>query len=159
MEKLTLTLDCEYNVKDGELDTYLENLNGIDKVIVRYNEEIFAPIFTIAYDRGIITPQIIFLEILSYLNIHKYPILIAFDKHCKKEIVKYEIKSKICCDFCLKDIIEDLFEVDGIVKADSNYEKYINGERDEGNDIITIYYDQRVITKDLMEKIIKELNI
>ena len=52
-----------------------------------------------------------------------------------------------------------MFEVDGIVKADSNYEKYINGERDEENDIITIYYDQRAITKDLMEKIIKELNI
>lgn len=159
MEKLTLTLDCEYNVKDGELDTYLEELNGIDKVTVGYNEEIFAPIFTITYDRGIITPQIIYLEILAYLNIHKYPILISFDKHSKNEIVKYEIKSKICCDFCLKNIIEDLFEIDGIVKADSNYEKYINGERDEGNDVVAIYYDQKVINKDLMEKIIKELNV
>ena len=158
MEKLTLTLDCEYSIKSGELDKYLEELNGIKEVTIGYNEEIFAPIFTITYDRKIISPQLIFLEIEAYLNLHKYPCLVSFDKYYDGESVKYEIKTNICCEFCLKIAIEDLFEIDGIVKADSNYEKYIDGKIDDV-DIVTFYYDPNVISKDMLEKIIKDLNL
>lgn len=158
MEKLTLTMDCEYNIKNGELDKYLKELNGINEVTIEYNEEIFAPIFNITYDRNIISPQVIFLEIEAYLNLHKYPCLISFDKYHTGEVIEYKIKTNICCEFCLKITIEDLFEIDGIVKADCNYEKYIDGKIDDV-DIVTFYYDPTAISKDMVEKIVKDLKL
>lgn len=153
MSELTIIID---HWGHKELKEYLMSLNGILDVIIKNGEplEIY-----VKYNSNLITPKIIRLEILLFLDILKTPSILAFDKHSTMEMPEYKIiRNGICCEYCLKGAIEDLFEIDGIEKVESNFNKEkIYDERD--NVIISIKYNSDLISMDDMRQIELKLNI
>ena len=139
-----------------ELKEYLMSLNGILDVIIKNGEQLE---IYVKYNSNLITSKIIKLEILLFLNILKTPSILAFDKHSTMEMAEYKIiRNGICCEYCLKGAIEDLFEIDGIEKVESNFNKEKNyDERD--NVIISIKYNSGLISMDDMRQIELKLNI
>lgn len=132
------------------------SLNGILDVIIKNGEQLE---IYVKYNSNLITSKIIKLEILLFLNILKTPSILAFDKHSTMELAEYKIiRNGICCEYCLKGAIEDLFEIDGIEKVESNFNKEkIYDERD--NVIISIKYNSGLISMDDMRQIELKLNI
>ena len=165
MKKLTMTFDSIEIYKEddrNDLKKYILALNGVIESNVSYDPETGTVTFNITYDDVIIKNKMLQLEIKTYLNRYKYPALILFDKHFEGKIDKKVFKGKVCCEFCFKIAIEDLFEIDEIVKVENNYiERYIENysDLDEGEDIITIYYDANKFDSNKMDEIIKALNI
>lgn len=155
MEELFLLLD---QWGDKELGDYLLSLKGIKEVQI--NSDNYLKI-NIKYNNKEITPKIIFLEISLFLDVRKFPILLAFDKYYKQDLKEYQIiRDDICCEFCYKGAIGDLFAIDGISKVESNflteyYKKY--DERDKT--IINIKYDPNILTNKKMQEIEMDLNI
>ena len=139
-----------------ELKEYLMSLNGILDVIIKNGEQLE---IYVKYNSNLITSKIIKLEILLFLNILKTPSILAFEKHSTMEMAEYKIiRNGICCEYCLKGAIEDLFEIDGIEKVESNFNKEKNyDERD--NVIISIKYNSGLISMDDMRQIELKLNI
>ena len=77
------------------------------------------------------TPKIRKMEITLFLNIVKIPSLLSFDKYPKFETCNYTIiRDDLCCEYCYKGAIEDLFEIEGIetVKGNFNEDNLINTE-------------------------------
>ena len=157
MSELTIIID---HWGHKELKEYLMSLNGILDVIIKNEEQIE---IYIKYNPDLITPKIIRLEILLFLNILKTPSILAFDKHSTIEMSEYKIiRNDICCEYCLKGAIEDLFEIDGIEKVESNFNKenYYQKNYDErDNVIISIKYNSDLISVDDMRQIELKLNI
>ena len=153
MSELTIKID-HWGRK--ELKEYLMSLNGILDVIIKNGEQLE---IYVKYNSNLITSKIIKLEILLFLNILKTPSILAFDKHSTMEMAEYKIiRNGICCEYCLKGTIEDLFEIDGIEKVESNFNKEkIYDERD--NVIISIKYNSGLISMDDMRQIELKLNI
>ena len=116
MSELTIIID---NWSNKELKEYLMSLNGILDVIIKNEEQLE---IHIKYNSNLITPKIIRLEILLFLDILKIPSILAFDKHSPIKISEYKIiRNDICCEYCFKGAIDDLFEIDGIEKVESNF--------------------------------------
>ena len=165
MKKLTMTFDSiDMYIENNkeELNDYILSLNGVVESNASYDNETGTMTFNITYDDVIIKNKMLQLELKTYLNRYKYPALIFFDKHFEGKIGKKVFKGKVCCEFCFKIAIEDLFEIDEIVKVENNYiERYIENysSLDEGEDNITIYYDASKIDSNKMDEIIKALNI
>ena len=153
MSELTIIID---HWGHKELKEYLMSLNGILDVIIKNGEQLE---IYVKYNSNLITLKIIKLEILLFLNILKTPSILAFDKHSTMEMSEYKIIRKgICCEYCLKGAIEDLFEIDGIEKIESNFNKEkIYDERD--NVIISLKYNSDLISMDDMRQIELKLNI
>ena len=149
MSQLTLEFECLFNF---ELKEYLLSLDGIYEV--EFEDKNFT--INIKYNSNIIDVKILKLEILTFLKIQKMPSMISFDKHCKNEIKEHEIIIKdLCCEYCLKGMVDDLLIIDGIEKADCNIEK--NYDKRE-NVTINISYDPKIITIKELEHIELELN-
>lgn len=156
MSELTIEID---NWGHKELKEYLMSLNGISNVIIKDEEQLE---IYIKYDSDVITPKIIKMEILLFLDIIKVPSLLVFDKHPKTKTSSYSIvRNDICCEYCFKGAIDDLFEIEGIEKVNSNfYEKYLYKKYDEReNIIINIKYNPNLISIEEMKQIELELNI
>ena len=119
MEKLSLKLDY-VNFAEENLIKYLTSLKGVNLVrIDRNNFDIF-----IEYDSNVISLKVIKYEILYYLNLLNIPSIIGFDKHSICAVFKKKIIIKdLCCEYCLKGMIEELLEINGIesVWTDFNY--------------------------------------
>lgn len=152
MKELTLKVD---NVFLNEIDVYLLSLKGIEKVKVDYdNNEIY-----IKYDDKIITLNILKMEILSYLELLNIPSIISFNMHSKNKLVDYElIINDLCCEYCLKGIIEELLLITGIDFVGSNFDY-----KNKKNVLIYIKYDSQLITLEqileLEKNIICKINI
>ena len=157
MNELTIIID---NWGHKELKEYLMSLNGILDVIIKNEEQLE---IHIKYNPNLITPKIIRLEILLFLDILKIPSILAFDKHSTIETSEYKIiRNDICCEYCLKGAIDDLFEIDGIEKVESNFneENYYQKNYDEpDNIIISIKYNSDLISIDDMMQIELKLSI
>lgn len=157
MRELTIIID-NYDHKD--LKEYLMSLNGILEVIIKNKEQLE---IYIKYNSNLITPKIIKLEILLFLNILKTPSILAFDKHPTIETDEYKIiRNDICCEYCFKSAIEDLFEIDGIEKVESNFNEenfYQNNYDKRENIIISIKYNPNLINTDNLIQIELKLNI
>ena len=116
MSKLTIIID---HWGHKELKDYLSSLKGILEVIIHHENQLE---IYIKYDSNLITPKIIKIEILLFLNILKVPSILSFDKHSSTKTLEYKIiKKDVCCEYCFKGAIDDLFEIDGIEKVDSNF--------------------------------------
>ena len=151
MRELTIIID---NVGHKELKGYLMSLTGVSDVIIE--NEIHLQIY-VKYDPNLITPKIIKMEILLFLDIKTSSIL-AFDKNPIVKTSKYKIvKDTICCEYCLKGAIETLFEIEGIEKAESNV-NFKNANKQNGI-IIYIEYNSELINLDTMKQIESSLNI
>lgn len=108
----------------------------------------------INYDNKIIDDKIILKEIYLFLDIHninkEIPSLLGFNKY-KDNVTKYETTIKDACyEYCLMGVIEDLYEKDGIISFKTNY------HIDLWNIKINIFYDNSIISKEEIDKLIQE---
>lgn len=152
MKELTIVMDSWGH---KELKDYLMSLTGVSEVIVENEKELK---IYMKYNPELITPKIIKIEIGLFLNILKIPSLIAFDKHSKNKVSEYKmVREDICCEYCFKSVIEDLFDIEGIEKVESNFdvETYDNSEEIE----IKIKYDPSLISSNTMKEIELKLNL
>ena len=149
MEKLSLKLDCSV-LYDEDLNKYLTSLKGVNLVrIDRNNFDIY-----IEYDSNVISLKILKYEILYCLNLLRIPSIIGFDKHSTCMISKKKIVIKdLCCEYCLKGMMEDLLEIEGIISAYTDFD-YIN----KYNVNIFITYDKNIITSDEIKEIERKVN-
>lgn len=152
MAELTLIID---NWAHKELFQYLMSLDGIFDV--KINNEKYLEIY-IKYDFKLLNSWMIRMEVFLFLDILKVPSLIGFDKHFKQKTLEYKIRRKdVCCEFCLKGAIDDLFLINGIEKVDYKYyDNYF--ERKENLEII-INYNPQVLSVSKMRQMELKLNI
>ncbi len=149
MKKITLKVDYSLFF-NNDIINYLLGLNGIKLVKINTeSKEIY-----VEYDSNIISLKILKMEILLYLDVLNVPSIIFFNKHLDGDLEKYIITIKdLCCEYCLKGMIEDLIEYDGIINAYSNFD-YINNF----NVNIYITYDNNLIKKEKLDEIAVKLN-
>jgi len=136
VKELTITFDNVW--LDKELKEYLLSQNGI------HNVELENETINIKYSPEVITIKIIKLEIVTFIDVLKTPSVISFDKHSNSPLIKTNIILKdLCCEYCLKGMIEELLLINGIEKVDTNFD-YINKK-----DVpIHIEYDRKLISKE-----------
>jgi len=134
-----------------ELKEYLLEQDGINNVIVSNKE--FLTTLNIDYDKRI-TPEIIMKHIELFQK-NKYSILFEFDKGTIGDfrILKYTIDD-ICCEYCYKGLIKDLFENEKIKSVKSNFD-YNKSNFDI--DFI-IEYDENYKEEDLIKYIKEKFN-
>lgn len=152
MKELTIVIDSWGH---KELKDYLMSLKGVLEVIIE--NERYLQIY-VKYNPTFITLKILKMEILLFLDILKVPSIIAFDKHSQNKTSLYKIVRKgICCEYCYKGSVEELFETEGIEKVESDYdiETYdCNKEL-----VINIKYDSSLISAKTMKEIDSKLNL
>lgn len=150
MDELTIVID---HWSHKELEEYLMSLNGILDVKIKNDEKLE---IYLKYDSTLITSKIIKMEILLFLDIMKIPSILSFDKYPKFKTSNYTIiRDNLCCEFCFKGAIDDLFEIEGIEKVESNFNEDCYDEREKI--IINIKYNPNLISLEEMKQI--ELNI
>lgn len=120
LQKLTLKLDCLIFYGE-DLTDYLKSLKGINLVkIDKKNLDVY-----VEYDNNVIPLKVLKYEILYCLNLLKNPSIITFNKHSYSAVSKKNIIIKdLCCEYCLKGMIEDLLEINGINSAYIDYDFY-----------------------------------
>lgn len=147
MNELTLVIDS-WNHK--ELPEYLLSLKGVLDVQIEDDKNL---IVYIKYDSLLTSIKLLKTETLLFLDALNVPSIVGFDKHCKNETKVYELVIKdLCCEYCLKGMIDDLLFTDGIEKANCNIE---NIDDMIQNGIINIIYDYELIS----DKKIKEIEL
>ena len=102
-----------------ELREYLKMQEGINDVI--FNKKGNLTILDIKHNNKI-TPNIIMKHIEVFQK-NKFSILFEFDKGTKGnfKILKYTIDD-MCCDYCYRGLIMDLFENENIKSVKSNFD-------------------------------------
>lgn len=147
MKELTIVLD---DIIDKELFDYLSSLNGINKVNINYDD---SKIY-VNYDDKIVSLNVLKLEILSFLKLMNIPSIVAFKKNFENDLVDYTmIINDLCCEYCLKGMIEELLLIDGIMFANSEF-NYSNKK----NVKIYIKYDNSIIKEDKLLEINKKFS-
>lgn len=145
MKEISVNIDTWLN---KELIVYLSNIKGIDFVKINDSKnELY-----IKYNENLINLKIILEEILLFLKLRNIPSILSFNKYSKNslEVSNFEIED-LCCEYCLKNIIEKLLFIDGIEECYTNFD-YHNKE----NISITIKYDKNLINEDTIKKIISK---
>ncbi len=152
MSEFNIVID---NWGHKELKEYLMSLKGILDVEIK-NDKLLD--VYLKYDSSLITPKIIIMEITLFLDITKIPTILSFDKHPKFKTANYMItRDDICCEYCYKGAIEDLFEIEGIETVKSNYNE--DDFKNHQKIIINIKYNPNLISIDEMKQIELKLNI
>lgn len=147
MNKLMLKFD--FGILDNTLTDYLSTINGISLVEIN-DDELY-----IEFDKNIISFNVLRMEVLLYLNVLKVPSLIAFDKYFKTNVKNYTFLIKdLCCEYCLMGLIENLYNIDGIISAYSDFD-YCN----KYGVNIFITYDSEIVSLDLLEELDRKFNL
>ena len=106
------------------------------------------------YNHNLISSENIKKEVSAFL---KLPSMIAFDKHTTDKTSEYLIiRNSICCEFCFKNIIDQLFVIEGIEKDESNFNEinyYQENPNEQEQVFINIKYNQNVINIEEMKQI------
>lgn len=156
MKELYISLDTWGH---KELKDYLISLEGIFEVNIEDTNKVDV---YLKYNSNLITPKIIKMEILLFLNIVKTPSLLSFNKYPKFKTLNYTIvRDDLCCEYCFKGTIDDLFEIEGIEQVESNFnEDYLFQNYEDREKIkINIKYNPNLIDSDTMKQIESNLNI
>lgn len=156
MKELYISLDTWGH---KELKDYLMSLEGIFEVNIDDTNKLDV---YLKYNSNLITPKIIKMEILLFLNVVKIPSLLSFNKYPKFKILNYTIiRDDLCCEYCFKGAIDDLFEIEGIEQVESNFnEDYLFQNYENREKIkINIKYNPNLIDSDTMKQIELDLNI
>lgn len=156
MKELYISLDTWGH---KELKDYLMSLEGIFEVNIEDTNKLDV---YLKYNSNLITPKIIKMEILLFLNIVKTPSLLSFNKYPKFKTLNYTIvRDDLCCEYCFKGTIDDLFEIEGIEQVESNFnEDYLFQNYEDREKIkINIKYNPNLIDSDTMKQIESNLNI
>ena len=156
MSELTIVID---NWGHKNLKEYLMSLKGILDVEIKNDEQLEV---YLKYDSNLITPKIIKMEITLFLNITKIPSILSFDKYPKFKTSNYTIiRDDLCCEYCYKGAIEDLFEIEGIETVKGNFNAdYLFKKYEEREKItINIEYNPNLLKAEDMKQIELKLNI
>lgn len=146
MGELTILIDYGANEK---LQSYLLSLTGVLEVSIDDMKE--TEIY-IKYN-SLTMPKIIKMEIELFLELLKVPSTIGLDKHSQDKLSIYTIcRKNVCCEYCLKGAIDDLFNVQGTEKVDCNFFCDVLG-----NTKINAYYSDSIIINDEIKRI--DLNL
>ena len=148
MKEVTFKFDNVMSSND--FSDYFLSLTGIKNI--NYKNVDYLEI-TIQYTDDISLERIK-LQLELYFNILKIPEMLFFDKHIKKDLKKEQIVIKdMCCEYCIKGTIEDLFDTNGIVSAYTNYDQI------EFFCDVTFYitYDDTIITKEEINNILENM--
>lgn len=163
MPEITIIID---NWGHEELKEYLMSLKGIlDVEIKNVEHEIKSDEqldIYLKYDSSLITPKIIKMEITLLLTITKIPSILSFDKYPKFKTSNYTIiRDDLCCEYCYKGAIEDLFEIEGIETVKGNFNAdYLFKKYEEREKItINIEYNPNLLKAEDMKQIELKLNI
>lgn len=149
MKELTLKVEHLYGA-DEEFELYMKDFNGIEEA--KYDKDTLD--VYIKYDETKISLNRIKLEVFLFLGINTMPSLLAFDKHSKNKLDIATITIKdLCCEYCLKGMVEELLFVDGIEKVDTDFD-YINKQAVN----FSISYDRNIITEDKIKELEKKMN-
>ena len=107
------------DIVNEELKKYLLMQDGIDDVV--FDNENFLAKLNIEYNKKT-TPEIIMKYIELFQN-NKYSILFEFDKGTIGDfrLLKYTIDD-MCCEYCYKGLVMDLFENEKIKSVKSNFD-------------------------------------
>ena len=130
-----------------ELKQYLMDLNGIMDVNIKDEEQLE---IYIKNNPDLISLKIIKNEILLFLDILKITSLLAFDKHIEEETI---IINDLCCEYWLKDFIEELLEIEAIKSAYTDFDNI-----DKHNVNIFISYDDKLLSQDELNSIKRKFN-
>lgn len=117
MNKLKLTLDF-YETLFEELNEYLSSIDGINDVVIDNEKDVI----TLEYDSSIIPTKMIKKEIDVFLRDLKTPNLWGFNKFSKDGGEATLTITNLCCEYCLKGYIEELFNNDAISFAKSDFD-------------------------------------
>jgi copper chaperone CopZ len=147
MKKVTIELDTWGH---KELKEYLLTVNGISEVDIDDENNIKV---SITYDSKITSLKIIRMELDLFFNKSSEPTMLAFDKHREYNKDYTLIIKDVCCEYCFKGMIEELYEIDGIGSATSNYD--FNQYKDIP---IFITYNENIISLDNIKKIENRFN-
>lgn len=106
------------DILDDEIKEYLLSQNGINSV--KLEKKDFKTEISIEYDSNIS-----YLTIYKYINLfqqNKYPTILEFNKAFKNKTkkLKYIVKD-MCCEYCYKSLITNLFEKEFINSVKSNF--------------------------------------
>ena len=149
MKELTLKLEHLYGI-DEEFELYMKDFNGVEDA--KYDRDTLD--VYIKYDEAKISLNHIKLEVFLFLGVNTIPSLLAFDKHSKNKLDIATITIKdLCCEYCLKGMVEELLFVDGIEKLETDFD-YINKQDVNFN----ISYDQNIITEEKIRELEKKMN-
>ena len=116
---MKLVLDDFVN---DELKSYLLMQDGINEIDI--NKQDFFTILNIKYNKAT-TPKIIMKYIELFQN-NKFSILVEFDKMISKnfKVLKYTIDD-MCCEYCYKGLVMDLFDNKKIKSVKSNFDYHM----------------------------------
>ena len=107
------------DIVNEELKKYLLMQDGIDDVV--FDNENFLAKLNIEYNKKT-TPEII-MKYIELFQKNKYSILFEFDKGTIGDfrLLKYTIDD-MCCEYCYKGLVMDLFENEKIKSVKSNFD-------------------------------------
>lgn len=142
---MKITIDGLVN---SELKDFLLSQEGIIEVVI--NSVDYFSVFNIKFNKK--TTPIIIMKYIELFENYKYSTLVEFDKEYKGGTKKLQyIVDDMCCEFCYKGFVMDLFENDKIKSVKSNFD-FIKPAFDVE---FFIEYDENYDEKDLI-KYIKE---
>ena len=149
MNKLTIKIEDSIYL-NNDLEKYLNSLDGVisSKVDID-NDSIY-----IEYDSSIISLKVLKTELIMYLDIKKVPSILAFDKHTENNIKDTIVIKDLCCEYCLKGMIEELLEIDGIESAYTDFDYH-----NKFNVNIFITYNDKIINKEKIKEISDKFNM
>ena len=134
-----------------EIKEYLLTQDGI--IDVELNEDHNLTILDIKYNENI-NPNIILKYIELFQN-RQYSILFEFDKNTKGNfnVLEYVIDD-MCCDYCYRRLVTDLFENEHIKSVKSNF----NYQMPAYNIKFIIEYDNDYTEEELIKYIKEKYN-
>ena len=155
MSKLTLIIE---NWGQKELESYLKSLYEINDVKIKNEDKLE---IYIEYDSNITKWNIIKMEIYLFLDILKFPSLVSFNKYSDVNLYEYKIiRNDICCEYCFRGAMEELFEIEGIEKVESNFEEedyYKQDYNSRNNVTINIFFILNILSIEDIKQI--DLNL
>ena len=106
------------NIKN-EIIEYLLTQEGIEEV--KINEIDLFEELEIKYNEK--TTPIIIMKYIDLFQNNKFSTMISFDKEIEKEkkTLKYVVDD-MCCEYCYKGLIEELFMNDNVKSVNSNFD-------------------------------------
>lgn len=151
MKKISFKIDNLCCNVDDFLD-YMNSIKGIyDVKIDKDNEEIY-----MIYNSDVISIELLKKEILLFLNLLSVPSINGFDKYFTKELCEYRLVIKdLCCEYCLRSMIEELVCNSGIGRVNYNFNN-VDVRKDV---LINIFYDSDLIDKSELVDIEYKFNL
>ncbi len=147
MKKLALKID---DIIPNTIINHLLTIKGIKDVKLKDKDSIIE----INYMENEIGSLVIEKEVMLFLGLIQMPSLMGFNKYSTNKLTKYNMIIKdLCCEYCLKGNIEELFGIKGIEKVSTDFD-FINKK----NVKIETEFDEKIINLDKVKEIEKKFN-